>query len=206
MPQGSERKQLRYLAGVLSKDPLPSVPHGQWAVVYGSGYSGKEAAWVVIEHPVTRSIVFEPAFDSVAAGAITRDTRFQVVAVLTVAAQPAADSRQQVWDTLSARWTGPKPATAPRLEEALDGLAASVASGKMSLDTGLKKVKGVAKKMKLPGYAAWAYVVPAGQLPDLAGVNIPGDHAFLAIGDAAGTADGGVGMTVLIVVSTRKAS
>lgn len=208
VPDGSERKRIRYLTQALERDPLPGVPHGAVQAVFGSGYSGGEAAWEVLEHPISRGSVLDPEFTVVAVGAVSRPGGLatDVLAVLTVPATPAASSRQRVWEALAARWTGGPPSAAPNLEAALDGLADQLASGKLSFDAISGKIKSIAKKVGMTqGYGVWAYQVATGDLPDISKVSIDPRMRVLAIGDAHGTSTGGVGTTVLVVVVAPQA-
>lgn len=204
IPAGSPRKRRRYLESALSKDPLPGVPHGTWAAVFGSGYSEGEAAWQVIEHPLTRSLVFDNKFDKIGVGAVQNGSGYDILGILTVEQQQTGESRQLVWDALAQRWTGAPPRTSPRLEEGLDTLAAEIGAGK-GLEWALKKIKPLAKGLSIPGYASWIFEVPTGEMPDLSKVTIPDTHRVLAIGDATGERQAGIRTTILIVMSAPTA-
>jgi len=208
MPEG-ERALVRYLDRFVSQDPLPSVPHGQWGIVFGTrSASARSTAFTWVEHPVWRSRLLDDQFDRIVLGARTLgDGTYQVIGVLVA---PADDGslRDEAARQLTGRWPSGEPKPAPVLQKELDWLAEDVASGRLKTKKFSKGMQKVFDKGLIEGAASsWMTVVPPGGQVETAPMKIAPDADSLAVGFASGDLGGGEGFTygVVIVVTAKGA-
>lgn len=171
------------------------------------------AAWMSLEHPITRRTLLDPAYTLITVGAKTFDAG-QGYYILSISMEPPDDpeqARDEVFAALSQRWTGRggEPLEAPQLQAALDAIADRIASGETSAKKAFKEVKKHCQKRDIVGGAVsmMLYRTPAGQLPDTSAFQAPSEAYLLAVGQGSGDLGEATGVTytALLVVAASEA-
>ncbi len=208
-----DRARWRYLNKALARDPLPELPHGVWQAAFSSGYGARDAAWMSLEHPISRRTLLDPAYTMITLGAKAFDAG-QGYSILSISMEPPDDpeqARDEVFAAISQQWAGRggEPLEAPQLQAALDAIAGRVAGGETSAKKAFKEVKKLCAKREIVGGAVsmMLYRTPAGQLPDTSAFQVPSEAYFLAVGQGSGDLgeDRGVTYTALLVVAASEA-
>jgi hypothetical protein len=204
-----EFARYRYYSRRLNDDPLPGEPHGLWHPTFANGRLASDAAWLALEHPISRSALLDPKVVSVAFGAADRGDIRSILLVPMEAVPDALSARDQAFADLSSRMSSKGAKEAPKLEAELSAVAAKIASGKMPFKKFFTPVRKLAKEGSLISGAVngTALAVPPGQTGDVSDFEIPAGSRYLAVGSAVGDLGkkGGVQYTVLLVVVAKKA-
>jgi len=203
-----EFARYRYLTQAFSADPAPEIPHGPWASTWSQGVSSADAAWMALQHPVSRSVLLDERAASVRIGGQATDHGYWMAATLMHAAAEAGATRQQATETLAAKWKK-TPAPAPDLQAELDALATRVVGGSIDIKKAFKEIGKLRKDSTLLGGSVTMAAVagtPA-QPPDLSDISLAPGAKYLAIGEASGDFGSGNGLqqTLLIIVTATNA-
>jgi hypothetical protein len=208
---GAPEKELarfRYYTRKLAEDPLPERPHGLWHPSFGGGVLPADAAWIALEHPISRASLLDADLALLAYGAAQVGGERHILLVPMEPTPDAASASEVVRAELSGRVAGGLK-KAPLLEAELDNIAAKIASGRMPFNRYFAPIKQLVKKTSLLGGAinANALGLPPGGPANLADFELPSGARYLAIGDAVGDLGRGDGIqyTVLVIVVSTKA-
>jgi hypothetical protein len=205
----TERAAWRYLRREMSRDPLPGESHGLWVPgISTNSRSAAAASWMLLEHPAFRRATLSPTMDRLVLGVHQLDDGLRVALVTVEPPPDAASASEAAREQLTSRWPSGAPQPAPRLEAALNDLAARVASGELKQ----KKLSGELKKLTKKGLVrggmqSVAYFVPPGEVVDTSDIALADWAKHLAIGGATGdlgTGDG-ISYAVTLVLAAQNA-
>jgi hypothetical protein len=198
----NEPAAVRVLRKVFSEDPLPGEAHGRWSGGMAAGAVCSESGLLLVENPVTRLDLLSDRGGSFVSGAWLEGGRCRVLAMVVDEAADGGGVREEARAALWEVWPGTKPVPAPKLEAALDLVAADLASGALKPGRSSKPVMQRLDALGIPG--SWTvqvvYVAPD-STPDVSGFAPPSGGGHLAIGRASGDLGGQpVTYTVLLLV------